>query len=113
MTLSVGARLGPYEIISHLAGRPEVYVRTFPDPNQGKWQVSTSGGEQTRWRRDGKELFFMASDKKLTVLQIESGKNFVPGSQTVLFRAPVGYNHQNRDRNQYAPSADGQRFLIV
>ena len=82
-------------------GRPEVYVRTFPDPNQGKWQISTSGGDQARWRRDGKELYFMASDKRLVVVPIEPGENFKPGSQTVLFRAPVGYNDQNRDRNQY------------
>ena len=55
---------------SNETGRPEVYVRTFPDPNQGKWQVSTSGGDQARWRRDGKELFFMASDKNSQLFRL-------------------------------------------
>ena len=98
---------------SNETGRCEVYVRTFPDPNQGKWQIFNSGGDQTRWRRDGKELFYMTPDKKLIAVQIQPGKTFQPGTQTTLFRAPVAINGQDRDRNQYLASGDGQRFLIV
>jgi eukaryotic-like serine/threonine-protein kinase len=98
---------------SNETGNSEVYVRTFPDANQGKWQISTSGGDQAQWRRDGKELFYMATNKRLIAVPILSGKNFESGPQTVLFHAPVGYNDQNRDRNQFLASADGQRFLIV
>jgi len=35
------------------SGRSEVYVRTFPDPARGRWLVSSGGGNQPRWRRDG------------------------------------------------------------
>ncbi|HEX6159507.1 MAG TPA: protein kinase, partial [Thermoanaerobaculia bacterium] len=44
--------------------RPEVYVQPYPATG-AKWQVSTSGGEQPRWRRDGKELFYIAPDRRL------------------------------------------------
>ena len=38
------------------SGRPEVYVRPYPDVNAGRWQVSTSGGTRPLWSRDGREL---------------------------------------------------------
>lgn len=49
---------------SNESGRFEIYVRPFPEPG-GKWQVSTAGGTQLRWRRDGKELFYVAPDNRL------------------------------------------------
>ena len=44
--------------VSSETGRPEVYVRSFPD-DDGKWQVSTAGGTEPRWRGDSKELFYL------------------------------------------------------
>src|SRR5271168_797364 len=41
------------------SGRSEVYVQGFTlnsTQARGKWQISTAGGEQPKWRRDGKEL---------------------------------------------------------
>jgi serine/threonine protein kinase/Tol biopolymer transport system component len=49
---------------SNESGSAEVYVRRFPAAG-GKWQISTRGGAQPRWRRDGKELFYLAPDGKL------------------------------------------------
>src|SRR6266487_1754115 len=46
------------------SGRFEIVVQSFPAP-AGKWQVSTGGGIQPRWRADGKELYFIAPDEKL------------------------------------------------
>ena len=43
------------------SGQPEVYVQPFPATG-AKWQVSVGGGEQPRWRRDGKEVFYLAED---------------------------------------------------
>src|SRR5262249_35752586 len=45
------------------SGRFEIVVQPFPVPT-GKWQVSTAGGMQPRWRADGKELYFIAPDGK-------------------------------------------------
>jgi Tol biopolymer transport system component len=49
---------------SNESGRDEVYVQSFP-PSGGKWQVSTGGGAQPHWRRDGKELFLYRSRPKV------------------------------------------------
>src|SRR5205807_7234625 len=51
------------------SGRFEIVVQPFPDP-AGKWQVSTNGGIQPRWRADGKELYFIAPDGKLMAASV-------------------------------------------
>src|SRR5262245_32038896 len=43
---------------SNETGRPEIYVQSFP-PGAGKWQISSSGGNFSRWRRDSKELLYL------------------------------------------------------
>jgi len=95
--------------VSDEAGRHEVYVRTFPEP-LGKWQISSGGGREPQWRRDGKELFFI-SGQKLMAAEVKSGSsNFEAGIPKVLFdlgaSQPVG-------RNRYVVTRDGQRFLMV
>jgi eukaryotic-like serine/threonine-protein kinase len=45
-------------------GRYEVFVKSFP-LSDTKWQISTGGGSLPRWRRDGKELFYLAADGEL------------------------------------------------
>ena len=50
--------------VSDENGRPEVYVQSFPTSG-GKWLISTQGGTEPLWRADGKELFYIAGDRKL------------------------------------------------
>ena len=58
----VGATISPdgkwlaYQ--SNETGRAEVYVRPFPDVDNGRWQISSEGGVEPRWSRDGRELIF-------------------------------------------------------
>ena len=54
---------------SNESGQYEVYVRRFPS-GEGKWQVSTQGGVQPEWRRDGRELFYLAPDGNLVAATI-------------------------------------------
>jgi Tol biopolymer transport system component len=90
------------------SGKPEVYIQSFP-PAGGKWQVSTNGGAQPQWRRDGKELFYVATDRKLMAVDIKLGTSFEMGTPAALFQTQVaGFAAPNR----YAVSPDGQRFLI-
>jgi hypothetical protein len=49
----------------------QLFVTTFPKSNR-RWLVSARGGFQARWRGDGKELFYLAADIKLTVRRGES-----------------------------------------
>lgn len=94
--------------VSNESGRSEVYVQSFP-PSGGKWQISTTGGAQPRWRSDGKELFYISPDRKLMAVDVNSLQSFGVGAPKLLFQTTVArYEAPNR----YAVSRDGQRFLI-
>jgi serine/threonine-protein kinase len=92
-------------------GRPEIYVKPFPE-GPGKWQVSTDGGQWPRWRHDSKEIFFNPLGPSLNAVEIRvSGSSIQPGVPQVLF----GITNPSPPHNafhRFAVSPDGQRFLI-
>ncbi|MGB6975157.1 MAG: protein kinase [Terracidiphilus sp.] len=102
---------------SEETGRHEVYVQTFPKPT-GKWQISTAGGEEPIWRRDGRELFYLfhgesasGGDKLMSVAVDSNSAAFQAGIPKELFETkliPLWFW-----RNVYVPSPDGQRFLMI
>jgi eukaryotic-like serine/threonine-protein kinase len=95
------------------SGRPEVYVQSFPI-GAGKWQISTGGGDQAHWRADGKEIFYFALDNNLmAVPTVASGTTIEFGRPQALFLASTPISGITDDRNSYAPSRDGQRFLLT
>lgn len=96
--------------ISDESGRYEVYVQPFPATG-GKWQISRNGGAQPVWRRDGRELFYLASDGTLTVVPVSSGVAFEAGAPSPLLKTVI--SQPTGIRSQYAVSADGRRFLIL
>ncbi len=69
-------------------GREEIYIQEFP-PSGGKWQISTGGGGQPRWRSDGKELFYIVSDRSLMAVDITTEPTFAFGTPHVLFQTSV------------------------
>ncbi len=91
-------------------GRYEVYVSTYPNPG-GRWQISTAGGSQPRWRRDAKELFYLAADGKLMSVEIKSGASFEAGVPQFLFEPRLP--RVSGFFNLYDVSADGQKFLMT
>jgi dipeptidyl aminopeptidase/acylaminoacyl peptidase len=92
------------------AGDPEVYVSPFPPvPSGRRWLVSKGGGTQARWRRDGKELYFLSPDRMIVAAAVSaSGADFEVGALQPLFdiRLPYGQYHA------FDVTADGQRFLV-
>jgi hypothetical protein len=88
----------------------QVYVMGFPKPG-GKFQVSTSGGSQARWRRDGKELYYLSPDNKLMAVEVKAtATTFAAGPPRELFQTRItrgGFHFLS-----YDVTADGQRFLI-
>lgn len=94
--------------VSDESGEPQVYVQSFPTL-EGKWQVSRDGGTQPRWRSDGKELFYLASDQKLMATTVTSGEALELEAPHALFAAALTYTSR---RQQYSVSKDGQRFLL-
>ena len=77
-------------------------------------RISTNGGVQARWRRDGRELFYLALDGRLVAVPIalsSTGRTPETGTPAPLFAAPVA-SMLDIALHQYIVSADGQRFLI-
>jgi serine/threonine protein kinase len=93
---------------SNESGQGEVYISRFPS-GAGKWQVSTNGGNEPVWRRDGKELYYLGIDDKLIAAEITEQKDsLVVGAVRPLFQA-----HPVLSANlAYDVSPDGKRFLI-
>jgi Tol biopolymer transport system component len=92
---------------SNETGRFEVYVMPFPGPG-GQQQISTEGGDFPRWRRDGKELVYLAADGKLMAVNVTTdGARVTKGTATPLFSP-----RRAGARSFYDMSADGQRFLV-
>ncbi len=93
-------------------GRAEVYVQRFP-PSGGKWQISTDGGDQPLWRADGRELYFLSTDRKLMAVELSLGGEAQVGVPKQLFPIRVSANGISDNRSQYIPAPDGNRFLVL
>jgi eukaryotic-like serine/threonine-protein kinase len=90
--------------VSEESGRQEVYV--VPASGQGGMRrVSASGGSLPRWRRDGKELFYLAVNGDLIAVPTRTTGGFEAGSPAVLFTA-------NPPPDDYDAAPDGRRFLF-
>ena len=88
------------------SGRFEVYVRPFPGPG-GRWQISTAGGGQPHWRRDGKELTFLTPENKLMAVPIGTTSGFQAGPPALLFAI-----HPSLNGAAYDATGDHQKFLV-
>jgi Tol biopolymer transport system component len=93
---------------SNESGKFQVNVQTLPLSDK-KWQVSTNGGYEPRWRADGREIYYLSGDRKLMAVAVGSGPSF--GVPKALFQTQV-QTGVTANRTHYVPSRDGQRFLI-
>ena len=88
----------------------EIFVQSFPAAG-ARFQVSNGGGTQPRWRRDGKELFYLTPDGKLMAVDVKIGDSFHAGAPRLLFQSRFMGPLLNTWR--YDVSPDGQRFLVM
>jgi serine/threonine protein kinase len=95
--------------VSDLSGTSQIYVQSFPEIT-GTWQISIDGGSQPRWRRDGKELFYLAPNGKLMAVRIKTGATVAAEDPRPLFQTTLP---AVAPRQTYAVSADGQRFFMT
>ena len=108
-----GARLSPngawlaYE--SDESGTSEIFLRSFPESRERR-QVSTGGGNQARWRGDGRELFFISPDRKVMAMDVRTEPRFETGGPHVLFQTRI--LPLIEARNHYDAASDGQRFVV-
>ena len=92
------------------SGQWQVYVQSFPEAG-GKWMVSTEGGAQPRWRGDGRELFYLAPNRKLMAVDVKGDSaTFEAGVPRPLFemRNVGGFP----GGGGYDVARDGKRFLV-
>lgn len=101
------------------SGRFQIYVRPFtgtaPAPDT-KWAVSGVSGREPRWRGDGKELYWMeaiAGTTRMRLMAAAIGRPPQPaGTPQMLFEYQTMLTLPNINLFSYAPSADGQRFVV-
>ena len=95
--------------VSDESGRNEIYVTPFPSV-LGKWQVSTEGGTEPLWNRDGSEIFYRIGNQVMTA-RTTTTPSFKTNTPQLLFEG--AYDKGKASRPAYDVTADGQRFLMV
>jgi len=95
--------------VSNESGREEIYLTPFPGPG-GKWQISTAGGTEPLWSRDGRELFYRSGEKMMAVT-ISTEPELTPGKPTLLFEGRYQGQSANPSSN-YDVARDG-RFVMI
>jgi hypothetical protein len=95
-------------------GRTEVYLRPFPNTEDGKWQASTSGGQAPLWAHSGRELFFVDGARNMVSVPVAAGASPQLGERRVLFRLDGGIYLTAQER--YTPfdiTPDDRRFIMA
>ena len=109
--LSPNGRWLAYESNDSRQYEIEIYVRPFPNVDEGHWQITRDGGSRPLWAPDGRELFYLRGGA-LTAVRVQTESGFVPGNTEVVvrgnFHAPL-----NPRARTYDISPDGKRFLMI
>ena len=93
-------------------GRKEIYVRPFPNTEDGKWLVSTNGGSEVAWARSGRELFYRDGVGNMVAATVSAGQNsFEVLDRRILFDATPFLGQD--DHRFYDVSPDGERFVMI
>jgi serine/threonine-protein kinase len=102
---------------SNASGEFQVYVRPFPNVQEGRWQISTSGGTRAAWSKNGRELFYLDGDGLLTSVAIPAatGATFSAGTPVRILSKKyyAGASLLGLDLRSYDVSPDGHRFLMI
>ena len=109
MVLSPDGRWLAY--VSDESGAAEIYVRPFPNVDSAKFAISTSGGLEPLWRRDGGELFYRTVRGEVFATTIGRGAAFEHSAPTRLFARPEMAVQQYFRTYDIHP--DGRRFLML
>jgi Tol biopolymer transport system component len=96
---------------SNETGAFEVYVSPFPSAN-GKRQVSSRGGEEPRWRHDGRELYYLSAEREVMAVEIKTDPTLEARTPVKLFQTHLRQPISALDVFSYDVSADGQKFLV-
>jgi serine/threonine protein kinase/Tol biopolymer transport system component len=109
MTLSPDGRWLAY--VSEESGTPEISVRPFPNVDSARFAISSGGGIEPLWRRDGRELFYRTTRGEVYATAISAGPGFQHGAPVRLFSLPYLVFQQYHRTWDIHP--DGRRFLML
>jgi serine/threonine-protein kinase len=97
------------------SGRPEVYVRPFPNLGARRWQLSTAGGAQPRWTRDGSELVYRDGQGRVLSVTVRGHDvetvDFSKPEPLFTFGGGIAETRYGMDPS-FDVSADGERFVF-
>jgi eukaryotic-like serine/threonine-protein kinase len=93
-------------MITSESGKPEVYVMAYPGPAE-RIRVSTGGAHGLRWSRDGRELLYLAADRRMMSVPVKTSPSLELGAPTALFEL------KGADWAGFDVSSDGKRFLAI
>jgi serine/threonine-protein kinase len=96
---------------SNESGTDQIYVRPFPNVNDGHWQISTAGGFTPAWARSGRELFYVTPAALMSVAVHTTETMFAAESPAKIFET-AAYLLGIAART-YDVAPDGQRFLVI
>jgi Tol biopolymer transport system component len=96
---------------SNESGENEIYVQPFP-PGR-KIRISTGGGIEPRWRRDGKELFYLAPGGRVMAVEVTLEPEFERGPAKELFKAAIRGGGPRAFSFHYDVAPDGKKFLVI
>ena len=100
--------------VSNESGQFEVYVRPFPNVDDGLWQISRDGGISPVWAPNGQELFFRTlATNEMMVVAVETEPTFSHGTPEALFVASSFRRYGAGRARPFDLSADGERFLMI
>ena len=98
---------------SNESGPSEIYVIPFPpSPGGGRWRVSQGGGVMPRWRRDGRELFYISPDSRMMAVDVGTSPVFRSGTPRALFQTDMIDTRIRTGPMSWDIAPDG-RFLII
>lgn len=99
------------------SGKPQVYVRAYPRPG-AKIQISSDGGTDPVWKRDGSELYYRNGDSMMAVT-VSMASTFKAGRPQELWKGRYSHGMSSScgppgaTSSNYDATADGQRFLMI
>ena len=97
-------------------GTDQIVIQAFPDPTLGRRTVTTNGGTFPRWQKDGRELYYLAADRKLMAVHVKDDVAMSLGETTALFQTelPTGtLAIPVLSGFPYDVANNGQRFLLI
>ena len=109
-TLSPDGRWLAYRLSENQS--TEIWVRPFPNVEEGRWQVSAAGGSEPVWAPNGRELFYINNANELVSATVQTDPVFAVLDREILFRLPDGIR-RSISVTTYDVSRDGSRFLMI